>query len=291
MAKNITILLMAICAVTPLSAQDRAHKLAKKAKTVHTNTCEGVDDSESCHSTYAEGCTTSTKQNTYDPYLAYLKNQTSFPKHVTPVKTLTSLADFQNFDQAIADLGIGKQQRTHAGQLADLGEGNLYKLIGYLYYSIPGGKETCNCKLGKPPDKDFHIGIGFDPQLATSIENGDVEPVSKPGQPPTKAEQTSVVIEMTPYYRAEYQPDWTLPRLQDAAGKQVKVIGQLLFDNEHGVPTEDCGLEGANKSSCWRGSAWELHPVIQFFVCQDATCSPDSDAGWVELKDYVVANP
>src|SRR5206468_1819291 len=90
----------------------------------------------------------------------------------------------------IALTEVGKQQRDHAGQLADLGEGNLYELIGYLYYAMPGGNETCNCKLAKLPDKDFHIGIGFDPQLAASIENGDVDPISKPGQRPTEAEQT-----------------------------------------------------------------------------------------------------
>src|SRR5438270_191241 len=102
--------LVATCLVVFLAQSgfslDRAHRLAKKAKTVETNTCEGVTDSESCHSSYAEGCTNSTKPNTYDPFLAYLKNTTSFPKTLTTVATLTKLSDFQKFDSEGGALNV-----------------------------------------------------------------------------------------------------------------------------------------------------------------------------------------
>ena len=92
---------------------------------------------------------------------------------------------------------------------------------------------------------------------------------------------TSVVVEMTPHYRADYAPDWTLDALKAVVGKQVRVAGQLMADNEHYVPKDDCGLPG-HESTCWRASIWELHPVTSFQWCNVADCTKDP-SGWVEL--------
>jgi len=52
----------------------------------------------------------------------------------------------------------------------------------------------------------------------------------------------------------------------------------LLMDNEHNIKSQNCGYPfGAPTDKCWRASAWELHPVIQFYVCDDTKpCAPDS---------------
>jgi hypothetical protein len=101
-----------------------------------------------------------------------------------------------------------------------------------------------------------------------------------PGEP----EQTSIVAEMTPHTR---DAKWTVARLRRQRGKAVKVIGQLLVDNTHLNPGADCGFLGDPTLTCWRASAWEIHPVMQFFVCRSGrTCtrsSPDDD--WIRLED------
>jgi len=83
---------------------DRAHLLAKRAKTVHRNTCEGIDSAATCHHTFAEGC--SSAKGTYDAYLSFLKNTTPSPRLVNSriADTFTSLQDFQDLDNNASNL-------------------------------------------------------------------------------------------------------------------------------------------------------------------------------------------
>jgi hypothetical protein len=89
---------------------------------------------------------------------------------------------------------------------------------------------------------------------------------------------------MTPYYREQFRPSWTLPKVQNVIGRQVKVIGQLMIDNVHHKPADDCGLADADLSSCWRASVWEVHPVTSLQVCSAEHCEVNS-ANWVNLDD------
>ena len=41
------------------------------------------------------------------------------------------------------------------------------------------------------------------------------------------------MVEMTPQYRADFAPEWTIEALKKLLGKQVRVVGQLMADNEH----------------------------------------------------------
>jgi uncharacterized protein YgiM (DUF1202 family) len=273
------------------SADDRAHSLVPEASQVRTNQCDaGIADFKDCHNSYAEGCTLSSKANTYDAYLNYLKNLMPSPPNAKAelVSSFKALNDFADKENELQQLGIGKQRQADFSQdLADLGQGNIYAYAGYLYYAIPGGIETCNCKLTNPEDSDYHIGIGFDPDMAGEIANGTitVKQSDKEADPIKKA---SVIVEMTPHYRAKYHSNWTLSRLQQLSGKQVKVVGQLLVDNEHNAKGQNCSLDPQNSQTdlCWRASVWELHPVTNFYICTASdTCQPDSDEGWVELDD------
>lgn len=265
-----------------VGSADRAHQLASHAIQTVTHQCENVSNAQECHKAYAEGCTNSDKPNTYDAYLSYLKNLLPSPAESQPVGSLTSLENFQELDAKSIALELGKQkQAPFANDLADIGQGNIYEAIGYLYYAIPGGVETCNCKLKNAQDKDFHIGLGFDSQVAQSIVNGEIKNRGADTDP--TVQQTSVIVEMTPYYRSQFHPSWTLPKVQQLEGRQVKVVGQLIVDNEHNTADQNCAFQDHGEE-CWRGSAWELHPVITIYVCSTAQpCSADSQA-WTSLN-------
>lgn len=272
-----------------VSTEDRAHRIARDASDAETHFCGHIANSEACHDSFAEGCTLSQKPNTYDAYLNYFKNLTPSPDSAASqaVHTpLTSLEDFQKFDHATIELGLGKKRQVNfSPDLADIGEGNIYRVIGYLYYAIPGGIETSNCKLIDVDYRDYHIGIGFDPDMANDIANGTIT-ISKKDTDTDPIKQASVIVEMTPHYRTQFHENWTLPRVQQLAGRQVKVVGQLIVDNEHNDAGQNCAFPNHDESSCWRASTWEIHPVTNFYICKTQNCSANSDAGWVELDDW-----
>jgi len=242
---------------------------------------ENIADFEECHNNYPTGCS---KAAGYDAYLNYLKNETP-----SPAAGGITFLDQQAFDafNASTPPGLG-QENNHADfkdQLARLGEGSQRGLIGYLYYFQATGAESSNCELTGPDKEggnvDFHIGIGFDSVLAGQAkENPKLEPSLK-----KKLQQNSVIVEMTPYYRAHFQDGiWTLANLKPALGHKVKVVGQLLVDSEHNRPSDNCALDGTSsqKNHCWRYSVWELHPVTEFEYCSSDSCTEDS-ADWVPL--------
>ncbi len=265
---------------------DRAHRLMTKASQASVEVCEAVTDSDSCHRSYAAGCSHS-ENSTADPYLNFLKNLLPSPKssQQASVGILSSLTDFQNFDEQSITLGIGKQkQKAFGEQLADIGEGNIFTLVGFIYYAIPGGVEVCNCQLANPDDKDFHIGLGFDSDTAKGILNGSIVPHH--GKSIDKSlQQASVIVEMTPHYRNQFHENWTLPLVQSLEGAKVKIVGQLLMDNEHNTPQQSCAFP-SHTDTCWRASVWEMHPVIQVWVCKSGqSCSASTDDGWQLLDE------
>jgi hypothetical protein len=95
----------------------------------------------------------------------------------------------------------------------------------------------------------FHIGIGFDSSLARQVNQ------TTPSKPAKQLQQQSVIVEMTPHYRADFHStDWTLANLKPALGHKVRVVGQLLVDSEHNKPADNCALKGtpAQENHCWR---------------------------------------
>jgi hypothetical protein len=246
--------------------------------------CEdNIANYEECHSKYPTGCSPTAG---YDSYLNYLKNLVpQGPQQ--PVKYLAK----DDYDALNKDTPSGLSKANHADfkdQLQKLGEGQTYGVVGYLYYSQPGGQESSNCELPKSDpeatDIDYHIGIGFDPALAQQAAEAK-------GKPDTalkkELQQNSVIVEMTPQYRGlpALQGQWTLEALKKGLGRQVAVIGQLLIDNEHNIASDNCALAITIAGShCWRYSIWELHPVTGFKVCasESNSCTADS-ANWVDL--------
>jgi hypothetical protein len=235
----------------------------------------GITDYQACHDRYATGCSAG---GAYDGYLNSLKNElvdpASLPQHTFDVPGLVAL------EKGLpADLTKVNHQELE-GQMSALGEGEVSSLNGYLYYAKDGGSESSNCLLKGADNIDFHIGIGADPAIAAKAKTPGLSPADR---------RQAVIVEMTPHWRAEYEPGWNLALVQKALGRKVYLVGQLLADNEHDDSKDDCaftGTPGAG-SSCWRATIWELHPVTRFLVCSAAACADNGvGPGWVPLDSF-----
>ena len=247
--------------------------------------CDAVESMEDCHSRYPTGCTNSSTP--YDPYLNLLKNQLM----PTPAASVDFLGaeDFQRLDLSWPGGLEKKNHEQFAQQLKDLGEGETFGIEGFLYDFKKTEKETSNCQIEdeqgdtEGTNVDYHIWVGFDEALAEVIRSGKkLTPSQK-----RKTRTGGYIVEMTPHYRATFAEDvWTLSNLRKARGRRVRVVGQLLADNEHNIPSQNCAIAktAGQKKLCWRASAWELHPVTQLLVCAkaDQSCG-DSPADWVDL--------
>jgi hypothetical protein len=268
------------------TAEDRSTQLAKQAKDQKAVACDQIQSSADCHKRFPDGCTAAAG---YDAYLNFLKNQLP-PQNLASVATLDSAA-IMKLEQSLPPSLKSGNHATNAFKMAALKEGDIHTVIGYLYYAQETGGhtnkntgettgESCNCQLFHPGETDFHIGIGFDKGVAAKIQQKNW-PLT--GQLKTTAEQGSMVVEMTPEFRAEFEPKWAMTLLTKAKGKQVKVVGQLIADNEHMNTNDDCGRKQAS-NKCWRMSIWEIHPVTAFFVCKsDQECS-ENDKNWIALE-------
>jgi hypothetical protein len=242
--------------------------------TVEAAQCEdNITDFQACHENYPTGCS---QAGGYDAYLNYLKNLT--PTVATGINFLDQSAFDTLNTNTPTELGKGNNHATYKDQLSQMGEGKQFGLVGYLYYYESTGKESSNCDLTGVPNVDFHIGIGFDQTLTSQVN------ATTPSKPPSALQQNSVIVEMTPHYRAQFEPDaWTLANLKPALGHKVRIVGQLLVDSEHNKPSDNCAL--ANKTAkCWRYSIWELHPVTSFEYCADDSCT-EASGNWIAIGE------
>jgi hypothetical protein len=234
---------------------------------------EGV---QGCHDEYPSGCSPTAK---YDGFLNLLKNQLPQPT-AKPVRTLGQ-ADFADLDKKTPKDLTATNHADFADTLKQLGEGQIHAVIAYLYYVKSSGQESSNCELSADDSVDFHIGLGFDADLAAKVlANGGRKLTPDDHQALT---DNSIIVEMTPHYRLKFKPDWSIDMLKPALGRQVRVVGQLLIDNEHNNSKDNCAL--GNGPHCWRASTWELHPVTQFQVCTKDTCAENSP-DWVDLENF-----
>jgi len=228
-----------------------------------------------CHPAYPTGCSNSENPQ-YEAYLNFLKNQ--MPTPTAGISRYITRTTIQSLD---ASTPPGITSRNHISFAAPLSgpgisEGNIVGLVGYLYFVQRTGAESTNCGLSRADETDFHVGIGFNRTIALGLRDGhtpsDVER--------RRLQQTSMVVEVTPHYRAQYRPSWTYTFLRQYVGRQVKVVGQLMLDNDHTVPDDNCAAPGADTGTCWRMTAWEIHPVIRFYVCTTAAACPRNSSAW-----------
>jgi hypothetical protein len=272
---------------TFLASQDRAHNLASKAASQHPASCPKTGMTlKKCHASFADGCSAAAHPS-YDAYLDFLKDQNPGPTAVSTKDLIGS--DFLKLESDLPATLRSTNHAKSAEQFASLGEGNIYTVIAYLYFAedtskgtptVPANSETSNCKLTALNTFDYHLGLGFNSQLAGNARSTH----PKPGDAAFSAlEKDSVVAEMTPYTR---HAKWTYSRVNALQGQQVKVVGQLMVDNVHFNQNDDCHFSSAT-TGCWRSTVWEIHPITQFYVCTAGggctVSSPASD--WTNLDD------
>ena len=186
--------------------------------------------------------------------------------HALPV-SVTDLVQLQRSAGALVGENheIPSALRAQLGSLhvdgRRLGEGHAVRLAGYIVGRphSPGSGESVNCRLHGPDNNDLHFNIA-----ATS----DATAFS------------SVVAEMIPQHR---RPGWTVAHLMDlaAARRQVLVVGQLLYDNGHEVNTDE---SAPLRNEPPRASLWEVHPVMELYLCARDKCSAATKDGWVAVQ-------
>ena len=112
---------------------------------------------------------------------------------------------------------VGLTSRNHAdhsNELADLGEGNIFTIIGFLYYAKKTGSEACNCGLTTNNAVDWHMWVGFDANHAQQVRNGEITTADKR----RLLRQEAIVAEITLHYRAELHPEWELSKVMASSG-------------------------------------------------------------------------
>ena len=240
---------------------------------------DDIGDFRTCHTDYPTGCT---KAGRYDAALNLLKNQLTPP--ATPPVQFLGQTDVASLESKLPK-GLSKSNHgSFTDALAQLGEGHVYGVHGYLYYAQKGGtSESSNCQLGDIDAIDFHIGIGFDPAVAAKLLAKKAGTGKLTDDENASLNKTSMIVEMTPHYRFQFKPDWTLPAVQAVVGHQVRVTGLLLVDNEHFEAKDDCAFSQA--ASCWRATVWELHPVTQFQFCNSTAPCADDSPNWVDIGE------
>jgi len=266
----------------------------KKLESLPAETCEeGLATVDDCHANHKTGCSHSENPR-YDAYLNYLKNGLPDPSATAAADVNGGKALDANFfaslESGVPDTLTSTNHAQHAAELAQQGEGEIVTVVGTIFYTLHGGSETCNCQLsGSESVVDFHIGVGFGDfplgaDVLSKLRAGKQYSSILSQDDQHALDQPSVVVEMTPYYREQFRPGWTLSKVESATGRQVKVTGQLMIDNVHHKPADDCGLADADTTTCWRASVWEVHPVTNLQVCSVEHCDANSTA-WVNLED------
>lgn len=277
----LTLALLVGNAVLP-SRRTGEPSVAAKRNADQAVVCGEVANVNECHTDYPTGCSAAGR---YDPYLNLLKNQLDPPAPTAAFRYFTGINDYYDLETKTPP-GLGKGAHLDFKKQMDaLGEGQTFGVIGYLFYASQTGAESSNCQLTGDDDVDYHLGIGFDPALAQKAKT----PRRLTPAEARRLKQTSVIVEITPHYRAYKQPNWTLEAVKSAVGMQVRVMGQLMFDSEHDNPSQNCAFSNADRQKCWRASAWELHPVTRFEICSPGNCT-ETSGQWTELEQLDVAD-
>ena len=247
----------AISSIVALDANARAQICA-----------EGLESALECHKRYPSGCSSSGK---YDPYLNLLKNQ--MPTPTTKSVRVLNLADFVGLESRVpSGLGIGNRV-SYLDSLTSLGEGQIVEVVGYLYAARAGGRISANCQLPDVNDTTWTLSVGFEANLTDRLGGG------------LAFRQQTIVAAMTPHVRAQFHSEWTLEKLLSVLNRQVRIKGQLILNTEHMRPRDDCGAPNANHETCWRASAWEIHPVIELMVCSSADPCTAESSDWRTLEE------
>ena len=214
---------------------------------------ESVKDARTCHALFPSGCSASGR---YDAFLNTLKNQLPSPN--MSIVREARVDDLVSLEHRLPTITRDNHEQNEQ-LLRRMGEGQIWAVTGYLTSARREGAESANCQLKDEDSVDIMLSIA--PNAVTDSSGA------------TSSRRNALIAEITPHYRLQFHPQWSLQQLRGLIGKHVKVVGQLLLDSEHLRPVDDCAQTNAESNRCWRASAWELHPVLRIYVCDASDCA------------------
>jgi hypothetical protein len=188
-------------------------------------------------------------------------------------KTLT-LTDFVTLEQA-AEAAFGINAHTQDFSIAPsrdklkslpgtaAGEGEAIQLAGYINFAKTEQPESVNCY--DPGHLDIHINVG----------------------PKGGSQMQGVVVEMIPQLARPAGWDELTLNVLKTQKLQVLVVGSLTLDTQHRLRNT------ANKKDTQpqRVALWEVHPIIEFYVCETGTCDPAHHDQWTPLQAWKTTHP
>jgi hypothetical protein len=155
-------------------------------------------------------------------------------------------------------------------KLQTIGEGTPVMVKGYLIHAKESGQEACNCNIDEPDSFDFHLNL-----ISTKTTSGEKNLSAKNKQ--KSRMKRSVVVEITPRIRVDH-PEWTIQKLKEMAKPDdfgyVQITGWLMFDSRH------------TSKDAPRATAWEVHPITEFNVCESTKEECDAGEGWQSLDEH-----
>ncbi|HEX8170578.1 MAG TPA: hypothetical protein VF824_08560 [Thermoanaerobaculia bacterium] len=254
--RTLAAVLSALCLLLPYDASAAVKPKARRCP----RTLAGCPD---------DGCSTG---RAFDGGLNELKNirdGDSRARGNAEVRTLQSMKDLPDPEHFV--MGGSRDE------LQQLGEGTKVRVTAFLLTAKPGSSESCNCQLGQVANTDNHLVLVSRETVRRFPIRGHVN-VEQWKANLAKREEESVTAEFTPRVRLSH-PNFTRAAVRqlilDAPqmALPVRVTGLLMFDSAH---FRQHGLARVNN--------WEIHPILALEFCSNAaTCTANSDDGWVSL--------
>ena len=209
----ITLLVLAIAVVAPLSQAQRTRKKSTGKKTAIP--CPStLGDINDCPDT---GCGPS-----LDPNLNRQKNICSLDGEAEPM----TIQQMRKLPDPVPGFKIGDTRE----KLEALGKGKKIVVVANALVVRKGGGESCNCKLLSVADTDNHIVL-VDRVLRIKPEETAKETLAR-------REENSITAEFAPRVRLDH-PNLTranlLPLIQVDGVQKVRITGILMFDSEHSL--------------------------------------------------------
>lgn len=216
-----------------------------------------------------DACPTSGCETEGTPHALMNEAKRNVPPGAPVTVAFSDLQALQTATDAVVTQGQDIPDRTVIQNLTvgstTLGEGMAVQVSAFLSPDKPGphpnSGESVNCDLRGTANNDFHIPV---------TETAGLSPYA------------GIVVEMIPQNR---NAAWTVASLKalQTNQTQVKVVGQLFYDNAHVVNGDPDNPIGGQPE---RFTLWEIHPISQFLVCSNGTgCDVNSDSGWTALEN------
>jgi hypothetical protein len=135
-------------------------------------------------------------------------------------------------------------------------EGLPVAVVCYFGWARDEKEESCNCHQSDKKMFDIHTWLLKEPAEIDGSQAPD--------------RSAAVVAEVTPRLKPDH-PRWTQDVIRQLAraGKQVRVSGWLLMDQEH--PEQ---ITGTTSQDPTRGTLWEIHPIMEIETLQNGKWVP-----------------